>query len=159
MSDKREDLLEDTFLEPSTIKVATLQLRPFSPGTRNLARKLKLTMFLGGADAGALTPDEQHDQMMTFAWMQSFDLATVVLPAVRDGSWKALVEEFGLQPWAFEEFAIRDLMREVKRIANRAAAAVAEIDEEESSESLSDKKKAETGPVSEAAVVNDGRPV
>jgi hypothetical protein len=122
MSDKRTEQLEAAFADTECIAVGSLKLRPFSLGTLNLCRRLKLSLFLDG-DA-EITDDEKQRQIVTFAWFQSQRLGDV-LAAIRKGTHEDAVAEF--------EFglAVSDLpalLAEIQRIGEMAGAASVEVE-------------------------------
>lgn len=114
MDDARETQLTAAFLEGGST-VAGLKLRPFTVGSANKCKAMKLTLFLGEGE-GELTTQEQ---VAAFAWMQSAPLPLVV-SSVRDGSWPLHVElfEFTL---TMEQIGL--LISEISRITAQAGAA------------------------------------
>ena len=85
----------DTFIEPAP-KAGALNLRPFSPGTLTLCRKLGLSMIVGAPDVvqtseerrimvDALSEGEKQRQITTFLFVQSCPL-DVVLRAVKNAA-------------------------------------------------------------------------
>jgi len=119
---KRESDIESAFCEPAAAKVGTVTLRPFSLGTLSLCRKLNLTLFLEGDDG--LTDDEKQRQIVTFAWMQSQPLQRVLL-AIRSGCYEDEVSEF---EFGLAVSDLPDLMIEIQRLAEMAAAASVDVE-------------------------------
>jgi hypothetical protein len=120
---KRDDLLEEAFLE-GPIQIQDLKLRPFSIGTLNLCRKLKLTLFTGDANASDLSDEDSLHQLTTFAWMQSAPIPEV-LKHTREGTHAAQVEEFA---FGLSMESLSDLTQQIARLAKQSAAAVVKVE-------------------------------
>lgn len=119
----REDHLEAAFLEGG-VKIPGLTLRPFSLGTLNLCRRLKLSLFTDDkGDKKKLSDDDSMNQLVVFAWMQSAPLPEV-LAHVREGTWEAAVEEFS---FGLSVDSITALTGQIARIAQQSAAAVVDV--------------------------------
>jgi hypothetical protein len=123
MTTAREQILEDAFTEPGT-EVAGLKLRPFSLGTLNLCRRLKLTLFTGQPEA-ELSDDEKQRQIIAFLFLQSRPLDEV-LRAVRSPDF----DDEHLLPFSLTLplSAIPEAVAEIQRIMDSAGAAVVEIE-------------------------------
>jgi hypothetical protein len=121
--DARTQKLEAAFSEPwgDAAKVGSLRLRPFSLGTLNLCRQLGLTLFLDGeAD---LDDAEKQRQIVAFAWAQSAPLPEV-LGALRSGTAEEKIAEF---EFAMDVGDLPQLIAEIRRISELAAAAAVEV--------------------------------
>jgi len=123
-TDPRSAQLEAAFAEdPTPAMVGGNRLRPFSLGTLNLCRQLKLTLFTDAQADEALSEEERQRQIAAFAWMQSAPLKEV-LHAVRAGTWQEAVAEFEFN---LSVDTIPSLIAEISRIATLAAAAAVEV--------------------------------
>jgi len=123
-SDPRLPQLEAAFAEDSApTHAAGCRLRPFSLGTLNLCRQLKLTLFTDPQADEHLSEEERQRQIAAFAWMQSAPLKDV-LAAVRVGTWQDAVAEFEFN---LSVDTIPSLIAEISRIASLAAAAAVEV--------------------------------
>ena len=79
MNAPRLPQLEAAFAEdPAPAMVGGNRLRPFSLGTLNLCRQLKLTLFTDAQADEQLTEEERQRQIAAFAWMQSAPLKEVL---------------------------------------------------------------------------------
>jgi len=122
---KRDDQLEAAFLEGG-LNVPGLQMRPFSIGTLNLCKKMKLSMFVSDEDKkeeGELSEDDSLEQLTAFAWMQSQPLKDV-LAAVRENRWREAVEVFS---FSLSAETIGSLTSEITRISGQSNAAAVEV--------------------------------
>lgn len=120
---KREEHLEEAFLE-DTIQIKDLKLRPFSIGTLNLCRRLKLTLFTGDAKDADLSDDDKLNQLATFAWMQSAPIPEV-LKHTREGTHAAQVDEFA---FGLSMESLSELTQQIARLAKQSAAAVVKVE-------------------------------
>ena len=124
MNDLRTQQLEAAYAEDTTISfVGSNRLRPFSLGTLNLCRQLKLSLFTEPEAENELADEERQHQLAVFAWMQSAPLKEV-LAAVRAGTWKDAVAEF---EFSLSVDTMPTLVAEIGRIASLAAAAVTSL--------------------------------
>jgi hypothetical protein len=124
MNDPRTSQLEAAFAEESApTMAAACRLRPFSLGTLNLCRQLKLSLFTDPQAEEKISDEERQRQIAAFAWMQSAPLKEV-LAAVRAGTWKDAVTEFEFN---LSVETIPALIAEISRIATLAAAAAVEV--------------------------------
>jgi len=121
---KREDQLEAAFLEAG-LNVPGLTMRPFSLGTLNLCKKLKLSLFVEDKSAEKVELDEDAtlDQLIAFAWLQSQPLPEV-LAAVRGNKWREAVELFA---FTLSADTITALGAEIQRISAQSNAAAVEV--------------------------------
>lgn len=121
---KRDDQLEAAFLEGG-LNVPGLQMRPFSIGTLNLCKKMKLSMFVSEdkKEEVELSEDESLEQLTAFAWMQSQPLKDV-LAAVRENRWREAVEVFS---FSLSAETISALTSEITRISAQSNAAAVEV--------------------------------
>lgn len=120
---KREEHLEGAFLE-DTIQIQDLKLRPFSIGTLNLCRRLKLTLFTGDVKATELSDEDSLHQLTTFAWMQSAPIPEV-LKHTREGTHAAQVDEFA---FGLSMESLSELTQQIARLAKQSAAAVVKVE-------------------------------
>lgn len=124
MNDPRTPQLEAAYAEDTSMSlVGGNRLRPFSLGTLNLCRQLKLTLFTDAQADEKLSEEERQRQIAAFAWMQSEPLKEV-LRAVRAGTWEDAVTEFEFN---LSVDTIPTLVAEIGRIATLAAAAAVEV--------------------------------
>ena len=124
MNDTRTPILEAAYAEDATpALVGSNRLRPFSLGTLNLCRQLKLTLFTEPKGETELSDEARQFQLTVFAWMQSAPLKDV-LAAVRAGTWKDAVAEF---EFSLSVDTLPTLIAEISRIATLAAAAAVEV--------------------------------
>ena len=101
--------------------IGGLHLRSFSLGTLNVCRQLNLTLFLDGeAD---LNDEEKQRQIVAFAWAQSAPLSEV-LGALRTGTANDKIAEFEFR---MDVAALPELITEIQRISELAAAAAVEV--------------------------------
>lgn len=121
--DTRTRKLEAAFADPAetATMIAGLHLRPFSLGTLNVCRQLELTLFLDGE--AELGDEEKQRQIVAFAWVQSAPL-TEVLAALRNGTAHEKIAEFEFQ---LDVAALPELITEIQRISELAAAAAVEV--------------------------------
>lgn len=113
----REPLLAEGMLEPESMRVAGLTLRPFSYGTMLLAHMLKLTLITEGDDR--ISEAEIHRQVCTYAWMQAVPKDEVVR-AIREAKVEERVLEFAL---GIEMESLEHLQQEIARTAMLIGAA------------------------------------
>lgn len=121
----REQKLEDAFLEGG-LTVPGLTMRPFSVGTLNACKRMKLTMFIAeekSAGEPELSPDDALDQLTAFAWLQSAPL-NEVLAAVRADKWREAVELFA---FSLSAETLAALSSEIQRISAQSNAAAVEV--------------------------------
>lgn len=104
--DKRDDALYES---SDPIRIGGFEFRPFSIGTLQNARKLKLTMIMG--KGGKLKQEDLVRQVTVYAWMQSAPIRDVSR-AIREGTWEEEVDVFSA---ALDVPTIIALMREVER--------------------------------------------
>lgn len=124
MNDPRTPQLEAAYSEDTAMsQVGGNRLRPFSLGTLNLCRQLKLTLFTDAQADETLSDEVRQRQIAVFAWMQSAPLKEV-LRAVRAGTWEDAVTEFEFN---LSVDTIPTLVAEIGRIATLAAAAAVEV--------------------------------
>jgi hypothetical protein len=121
--DTRTRKLEAAFADPTETEtmIGGLRLRPFSLGTLNVCRQLDLTLFLDGE--AELGDEEKQRQIVAFAWVQSAPL-TEVLAALRTGTGNERIAEFEFQ---LDVAALPELITEIQRISELAAAAAVEV--------------------------------
>ena len=121
--DTRTRKLEAAFADPAETEtmLGGLRLRPFSLGTLNVCRQLELTLFLDGE--AELGDEEKQRQIVAFAWVQSATL-TEVLAALRTGTANERIAEFEFQ---LDVAALPELITEIQRISELAAAAAVEV--------------------------------
>lgn len=131
------DQLDSLIEGPREIRLnngKSITIRPFTFGSFGLCKKLGLTMFGGGTDdeeldedGNPILPKELDDdatfQLQVFFWMQSQPV-NEVLGAVRNGTWKDRVEEFGFD---LPIHVMKDLMAEMNRISKMAQEAAVDI--------------------------------
>src|SRR5688572_16396316 len=77
----KNDLLENAFTEPDKV-IAGLKLRPFSIGSLNICRRLKLTLFTEAQGTQELSDDDKQRQIVALLFIQSEPLQDV-LKAIR----------------------------------------------------------------------------
>ena len=113
----RDHQLATGMIEPAARHVGSIQLRPFSYGSMQLAYLLKLSLF---TDEAANEPDdcEKQRQIVTFAWMQSAPLDEVI-DAVQSGSVEPAVLRYSLGV-TFD--MIPGLLDEINRIGEMISA-------------------------------------
>ena len=119
-TDIRSQQLEAAFAEGAST-VAGLQLRPFSLGTLNLCRQLKLSLFLD--EDAELSDEEKQRQLVAFAWAQSAPLKDV-LAAIRTGTTDDHITEF---EFTLSIDLLPGLLGEIDRISRLAAAAAVDV--------------------------------
>ena len=110
--DKIENLeRERAFTEGASGACGAITLRPFSWGTMNLCRVLRLVTFTGTkAEREALAPERAQYELAAFAWMQSAPL-DVVAEAEAAGTVEAQVKRF---VWGLEIAQLPQIIAEVK---------------------------------------------
>lgn len=86
---------DDVFIEPRPT-VAGRELRPFSLGSLSLCRRLGLTMLTGDKDGDALSEDEKQEQILTFLFIQTEPIKTVLALAKNREALRDAVLEFSL---------------------------------------------------------------
>jgi hypothetical protein len=121
--DTRTRKLEAAFADPAQgeTMIGGLRLRSFSLGTLNVCRQLDLSLFLDGeAD---LNDEEKQRQIVAFAWAQSAPLSEV-LGALRTGTANDKIAEFEFR---MDVAALPELITEIQRISDLAAAAAVEV--------------------------------
>jgi hypothetical protein len=121
--DTRTRKLEAAFADPAQGEtvIGGLHLRSFSLGTLNVCRQLDLTLFLD--DEVDLSDEEKQRQIVAFAWVQSAPLSEV-LSALRTGNAIERIAEFEFQ---LDVAALPELITEIQRISELAAAAAVEV--------------------------------
>lgn len=121
--DTRTQKLEAAFADPTDDEtvIGSLRLRPFSLGTLNVCRQLNLTLFLDGEVE--LSDEEKQRQIVAFAWAQSAPLSEV-LKALRSGETEDRIAEFEFR---MDVGDLPELIREIQRISELAAAAAVEV--------------------------------
>ena len=121
--DSRTKKLEAAFADSTddATVIGSLRLRPFSLGTLNVCRQLGLTLFLDGEVE--LSDEEKQRQIVAFAWAQSASLPEV-LKALRSGETDERIAEFEFR---MDVGDLPDLIREIQRISELAAAAAVEV--------------------------------
>lgn len=121
----RESQLESAFLEGG-VSVPGIAMRPFSLGTLNLCKRLKLSLFIeedDGTKKAELSEDDTMHQLTTFAWMQTAPLPEV-LAAVREDKWREKVELFAFD---LSVDTVTALTSEIERIAGQSNAAAVKV--------------------------------
>lgn len=119
--ENRTEKLEAAFADEEETVVGSLRLRPFSLGTLNVCRQLDLTLFLD--DEVELDDEEKQRQIVAFAWAQSAPLPEV-LKALRSSETEERIAEFEFQ---MDVGDLPELIREIQRISELAAAAAVEV--------------------------------
>jgi len=119
----RNETLESSFITPPA-EMFGLKLRPFSLGSMQICRKLKLTMLTGDAKPEDLSEEEQQVQIVAFLFIQSKPVPDV-LSAIRSPNFRDDV----LLPFSMELplAAIPAAVEEIKRVMNEAGAAYVEV--------------------------------
>jgi hypothetical protein len=110
MTDPKSDYM---FLDPDTLEVAGLRLRPFSIGTFNLLQRLKIQID------GDVPEDDQMRNLAAVAWMQSAPIPEV-LKAVHTGKADEAIDAFMFQ---IDLSRVGELSAELNRIGEQVAAA------------------------------------
>lgn len=131
MNPENTKLLEQSFLDDGGLEVpmidaTRLTLRGFTLGSLNACRSMNLPLFLGAEreeEAKALTPQERQDQTIAFCWAHAKPVREVNR-AIRDGSWRDLVDEFA---WSLPLEALPKLLTEINRISSIASAAAVDV--------------------------------
>lgn len=134
MASEQLDALIDGPREIKLNSGKSITIRPFTFGSFGLSKKLGLTMFVGEDERfdenGQPVEDPARDldddtiwQLQAFFWMQSQPV-NEVLGAVRNGSWRDRVEEFGFD---LPLHVMHDLMAEMNRINKMAAEAAVDV--------------------------------
>lgn len=114
MTDPNKDML---FLDPRTLDVAGLKLRPFSVGSYNLINRL-------GIDLTATDEAQQMRNLAAVAWMQSAPIPQV-LRAVHSGKADEAIDEF---MFSIDLSRIGELGAELNRIGEQIAAATFDVE-------------------------------
>ena len=106
-------------------EVAGIELRPFTLGSLQAARKLGLRMFAEELSDDELEPGQEESEMIAFAWIQSAPL-NEVLRALRKGkeaAWEKIDEfAWGLDMDKFQFFA-----QELEKLGNMVGETVVEV--------------------------------
>jgi hypothetical protein len=110
MTDPKSDYM---FLDPDTLEVAGLRLRPFSIGTFNLLQRLKIQID------GDVPEEDQMRNLAAVAWMQSAPIPEV-LKAVHTGKAEEAIDAFMFQ---IDLSRVGELSAELNRIGEQVAAA------------------------------------
>jgi hypothetical protein len=113
MTDPKSDYM---FLEPNTIEVAGLRLRPLTIATLDLVQKLKLNFQQDESDQ--VSESERIRSAVALAWIQSAPKEEV-LKAVRAGKAEEAIEEFMFN---IEISSFADLVAELNRMGVESAA-------------------------------------
>lgn len=114
MTDPKSDYM---FLDPETLEVAGLRLRPFSIGTYNLIQRLKIKLD------GDLSEAEQMRNLAALAWIQSAPIPEV-LKAVHTGKADEAIDAF---MFSIDLTRIGELSAELNRIGEQVTAASFEV--------------------------------
>lgn len=131
---RREDQLADGMLDgPKT--VGGLQLRPFSFGTLQVARKLNLRMF--AEEAEELSDGQAESEIVAFAWIQSQPIDHVLACVRESRAWDE-IERFAFD---LDIDAIAAISEEVNRMSASVAEASVKVDPKDKPE-----KSKETPP-------------
>ena len=119
----RTETLETSFITPPA-EMFGLKLRPFSLGSMQLCRKLRLTMLTGDAKPEDLSEEEQQLQIVAFLYIQSKPVPEI-LRAIQSPNFRDEV----LLPFSMELplAAIPEAVEEIKRVMNEAGAAYVEV--------------------------------
>jgi hypothetical protein len=110
MTDSKSDYM---FLDPDTLEVAGLRLRPFSIGTFNLIQRLGVKLD------GQQDEAKQMRDLAAVAWMQSAPIPEV-LKAVHSGKADEAIDAFMFQ---IDLTRVGELSDELNRIGEQVAAA------------------------------------
>jgi hypothetical protein len=110
MTDPKSDYM---FLDPDTLEVAGLRLRPFSIGTFNLLQRLKIQID------GDVPEEDQMRNLAALAWIQSAPIPEV-LKAVHSGKADEAIDAFMFQ---IDLSRVGELSAELNRIGEQVAAA------------------------------------
>jgi len=110
MIDPKTDYL---FLEPDTIEVAGLRLRPFSIASFNLIQRLGIKLD------GAQTDAEQMRNLAALAWIQSAPIPEVI-KSVHCGKADESIDAF---MFTIDLSRVGELSAELNRIGEQVAAA------------------------------------
>jgi hypothetical protein len=128
----RQAQVTDTILDGPR-EVAGYKLRPFAFGTNTQVRKMGLTMFYMPEDElkemGGLSDDEQLRQLVSFFWLQSEPIETV-LRCINSGKWSEAIEFFEM---GIPLHHTAEIMAEVRRISLLAASNAVEVHPRENS--------------------------
>jgi len=110
MIDPKSDYL---FLEPDTLEVAGLRLRPFSIASFNLIQRLGIKLD------GAQTDAEQMRNLAALAWIQSAPIPEVI-KSVHSGKADESIDAF---MFTIDLSRVGELSAELNRIGEQVAAA------------------------------------
>jgi hypothetical protein len=117
-------LQEEAFLEPALKTIGDFRLRPFTVGSLPLCKKLGLTQFVGGEPAGDLDQVEQVRQVAGFLWIHC-EPVEKILRTIRDPG--ALEDELLRYQLTIPISILPDVMAEIQRSSDLAAASAVEI--------------------------------
>jgi hypothetical protein len=110
MTDSKSDYM---FLDPDTLEVAGLCLRPFSIGTFNLIQRLGIKL------EGNQTDAEQMRNLAALAWIQSAPISEV-LKSVHSGKADEAIDAF---MFSIDLSRVGELSDELNRIGEQVAKA------------------------------------
>ena len=119
----RTETLETAFITPPP-EMFGQKLRPFSLGSMQICRKLKLSMLTGDSKPEDLSEEEQQLQIVAFLYIQSKPIPEI-LRAIQSPNFRDDV----LLPFSMELplAAIPAAVEEIKRVMNEAGAAYVEV--------------------------------
>ena len=120
---ERTDILDNSFVTPPA-EVNGLKLRPFSLGSMQICRKIKLTMLTGDANPEDLSDEEQQKQIVAFIFIQSAPIPEVLRAINQPNFWDDVLLPFSM---GLHLSAIPAAVEEIKRIINEANASYVEV--------------------------------
>ena len=121
---ERDNALADGMLDGPK-EVAGIELRPFTLGSLQAARKLGLRMFAEELSDDELEPGQEESEMIAFAWIQSAPLPEVLssLRKGKDEAWAKIDEfAFGLDMDKFQLFA-----KELEKLGGMIGETIVEV--------------------------------
>jgi hypothetical protein len=115
---------EDAFLEPAMKQIGDFKLRPFTVGSLPLCKKLGLTQFMGGEQPADFDQVEQLRQVAGFLFIHCEPIEDL-LRLIRDP--QALEDALLRYQLTIPISILPDVLVEIERTSNMAAAAAVEI--------------------------------
>ena len=123
MSERSEALADGMLDGPK--EVAGIELRPFTLGSLQAARKLGLRMFAEDPSDEEIEPGQEEREMVAFAWIQSAPLSEV-LGSLRKGvdvAWEK-IDEFS---WSLDMDRFQLFSQELEKLGMMVGETIVEV--------------------------------
>ena len=113
---------EDAFIQ-STTEIAGLKLRPFSLGSFNICRKLKLSILTGEGNT-EISEEEKQNQILAFIYIQTQPIADVLKAIKSPSFFDDYVLPFSM---SLPINAMPAAISEIHRVIDEASSAFVEV--------------------------------